>query len=139
LEEITRLSHFVDEVLNRAPNAAAPFVGSSALAHKGGLHVAAVERDTKSYQPVEPTLVGNAVHVLSSELSGRQNILGKMKEAGALDIDNASERAMAILIRIKRLESWGYTFEGAEASVHLMILHGTKGYCPEAAQVFICS
>jgi 2-isopropylmalate synthase len=129
LEEITSLSHFVDEVLNRAPNAAAPFVGSSAFAHKGGLHVAAMERDSKSYQHVEPTLVGNEMRVLISELSGRQNILGKMKEAG-VDIDNASERAMAILNRIKRLESRGYTFEGAEASVHLMILHATKGYCP---------
>ena len=129
LMNLTRLSRYVDEVLNRAPQAAAPFVGSSAFAHKGGLHVAAMERDPKSYQHVEPTLVGNEKRVLISELSGRQNIMEKMKEAG-VDIDNASDRAMAILNRIKRLESQGYTFEGADASVHLMILHATKGYCP---------
>ena len=129
LTDLTSLSRYVDEVLNRAPHAAAPFVGSSAFAHKGGLHVAAMERDPKSYQHIEPTLVGNEKRVLISELSGRQNIMGKMKDAG-VDIDNASDRALAILNRIKRLESRGYTFEGAEASVHLMILHATKGYCP---------
>lgn len=130
LSNITTVSRFVDEMLNRNPNPAAPFVGQSAFAHKGGLHVAAMERDEKSYQHIEPTLVGNEKRVLISELSGRQNILDKIKEAGVSFGDQTSERALAILNRVKSLESIGYTFEGADASVHLMILHMSKEYCP---------
>jgi len=130
LSNITTVSRFVDEVLNRNPNPAAPFVGQSAFAHKGGLHVAAMERDEKSYQHIDPTLVGNEKRVLISELSGRQNILDKIKESGVSFGDQTSERALAILNRVKSLESIGYTFEGADASVHLMILHMSKEYCP---------
>jgi 2-isopropylmalate synthase len=131
LNELTKLSRFVDEILNRTPTATAPFVGSSAFAHKGGLHVAAMERSPLSYQHVEPELVGNEKRILISELSGRQNILGKMEQVlGSEDSFNKSDRALAILNRVKELENQGYTFEGAEASVHLMILHGSKGYCP---------
>lgn len=145
LEDITSLSRFVDETMNRKPNSAAPFVGTSAFAHKGGLHVAAMERSPMSYQHVEPNLVGNKKRILISELSGRQNILGKIKRLGGyndISDDVASERAVAILNRVKKLESIGYTFEGAEASVDIMILHATKGYCPPftvldySAQVF---
>ncbi len=128
LKDLTTVSRFVDELLNRTPQTTAPFVGASAFAHKGGLHVAAMERNPLSYQHVDPSLVGNAQRFLISELSGRQNILAKMKEAG-IDGDDMSERALAILERVKSLEAQGYTFEGAEASVHLMILHATKGYC----------
>jgi 2-isopropylmalate synthase len=131
LSELTQLSRFVDEILNRTPDAAAPFVGASAFAHKGGLHVAAMERSPLSYQHIDPELVGNEKRILISELSGRQNILGKMQEVGIeMDADQRSERATAILNHVKELESQGYTFEGAEASVHLMILHATTGYCP---------
>ena len=131
LEEITRLSRFLDETLNRPHNRGAPYVGASAFAHKGGLHVAALERSPDSYQHIDPTKVGNKLRVLISELSGRQNILGKIKKLD-LDIgeDMASERALVILDRVKKLESMGYTFEGADASVELMILHSTQGYCP---------
>ncbi|EEC46183.1 2-isopropylmalate synthase [Phaeodactylum tricornutum CCAP 1055/1] len=130
LATLTSLSRFVDEVLNQTPNHAAPFVGSSAFAHKGGLHVAAMERSPLSYQHIEPELVGNEQRILISELSGRQNILGKMQQAGVDLGTSGSDRAVAILNRVKTLEAQGYTFEGAEASVHLMILHATKGYCP---------
>jgi len=134
LQDITSVSRFVDETVNRQPNSAAPFVGTSAFAHKGGLHVAAMERSPMSYQHIEPSLVGNEKRILISELSGRQNILGKVKELGGYEDDlisdgAASERAVAILNRVKHLESIGYTFEGAEASVDIMILHATKGYC----------
>ena len=130
LSNITTVSRFVDEVLNRNPNPAAPFVGQSAFAHKGGLHVAAMERDEKSYQHIDPTLVGNEKRILISELSGRQNILDKIKQSGVSFGEETSERALAILNRVKSLESIGYTFEGADASVHLMILHMSKEYCP---------
>ena len=146
LNSITSLSRYVDETMNRQPNSAAPFVGSSAFAHKGGLHVAAMERSPMSYQHIDPGLVGNEKRVLISELSGRQNIMGKIKDLGGSDglipDEVVSERAIAILNRVKHLESIGYTFEGAEASVDLMILHATKGYCPPftvldyATQVF---
>uniref|UniRef100_A0A7S1VQR5 2-isopropylmalate synthase n=2 Tax=Grammatophora oceanica TaxID=210454 RepID=A0A7S1VQR5_9STRA len=127
LHELTSVSKFVDELLGRIPNPAAPYVGSSAFCHKGGLHVAAMERNADSYQHIEPTLVGNERRTVVSELAGRQTILGKMRDAG---VETESDRAMAILNRVKRLESKGYTFEGAEASVHLMILHASRGYCP---------
>lgn len=136
LEHITSLSKFVDETLNRTPNRAAPYVGASAFAHKGGLHVSAIERSPDSYQHIDPARVGNRLRVLISELSGRQNILGKMRSL--LDLESGDEtndkdlndRALVILDRVKRLESMGYTFEGADASVELMILHSTRGYCP---------
>lgn len=128
LEDLTSLSHYVDEVLNRTPRSGAPFVGKSAFAHKGGLHVAAMKRSPLSYQHIEPEQVGNQQRVLISELAGRQNILGKIADVGVY-MKEASDRATLILNHVKRLESQGYTFEGAEASVHLMILHACKGYC----------
>jgi len=75
LKYITKLSRFVDEILNRSHNSAAPYVGVSAFAHKGGLHVAAMERSPLSYQHIDPVSVGNEMRVLISELSGRQNIM----------------------------------------------------------------
>lgn len=125
----TPFAFLVDEVLNRTPSHSAPFVGASAFAHKGGLHVAAMERSPQSYQHIDPAAVGNEKRVLISELSGRQNIMGKLKEAGVDSDDTASERALAILNRIKQLEKIGYSFEGAEASVSLMILHTSNHYC----------
>lgn len=131
LKDLTKLSRFVDETLNRTPNIAAPFVGKSAFAHKGGLHVAAMERSPLSYQHVEPESVGNEMRVLISELSGRQNIIGKMKAMFGNDMDGGkSSRSLAVLNRVKELENMGYQFEGADASVHLLILYATQGYCP---------
>uniref|UniRef100_A0A7S2YA08 (R)-citramalate synthase n=1 Tax=Entomoneis paludosa TaxID=265537 RepID=A0A7S2YA08_9STRA len=129
LDQMTSLSRYVDEILNRTPNHAAPYVGSSAFAHKGGLHVAAMKRSSASYQHPDPADVGNECRVLISELSGRQNIMAKVEAIG-VDPDVASDRALAILHRVKQLEAQGYTFEGAEASVDLMILHASRGYCP---------
>jgi 2-isopropylmalate synthase len=146
LHDLTTVSRFVDEMLNLTPASSAPFVGASAFAHKGGLHVAAMERNPLSYQHIDPTVVGNEPRFLISELSGRQSIIGKMQEFGVdndeFEEQNTSERALAILDRVKNLESKGYTFEGAEASVHLMILHSSRGYCAPfsvldySAQVF---
>ncbi|KAL7565394.1 hypothetical protein ACA910_003588 [Epithemia clementina (nom. ined.)] len=156
LPQLTKLSRFVDEILNRTPHAAQPYVGASAFAHKGGLHVAAMKRSPDSYQHANPSDVGNESRILISELSGRQNILGKVEAlmkkghisssssssssngdaaatAAATLEDSAvlaSNRAAAILKRVKQLEAKGYTFEGAEASVDLMILHSSKEYCP---------
>jgi 2-isopropylmalate synthase len=128
LKQLTSLSRYVDEILNRTPNNAAPYVGSAAFAHKGGLHVAAMQRSSASYQHTDPSEVGNESRVLISELSGRQNIMGKLQDIG-VDPAVASDRALSILNRVKDLEAKGYTFEGAEASVHLMILHANREYC----------
>jgi len=132
LNKMTELSRYVDEILNRTPDIGAPFVGKSAFAHKGGLHVAAMERSPLSYQHVEPESVGNEMRVLISELSGRQNIIGKMQDifGSAMDGRQISSRSLAVLNRVKELESMGYQFEGADASVHLLILYSTQGYCP---------
>eukprot|EP00536_Pseudo-nitzschia_multiseries_P005087 jgi/Psemu1/189706/e_gw1.92.36.1 len=132
LPELTQLSRFVDEVLNRSPDISSPFVGRSAFAHKGGLHVAAMERSPLSYQHIEPESVGNEMRVLISELSGRQNIMGKMHDMFGNDMDASqkSTRSLSVLNRVKELENMGYQFEGADASVHLLILYSTQGYCP---------
>ena len=136
-ENLTSLSRFVDEVLNRSPDQAQPYVGSAAFAHKGGLHVSAMEKDPTSYQHIDPALVGNIRRTVISELSGRMNIVQRLKEIGVdgneeegENKDWLNERATAILTRVKKLESIGYTFEGADASVKLMMLHATKRYCP---------
>ena len=146
VDALTDLSRFVDEKLNRAPAAGAPYVGASAFAHKGGLHVSAVAKDAAAYEHVAPKSVGNEQRVLVSELSGRANIWRSLASSGLLrdcdDDDDAAcdadavlgegmwrERAAAILKRVKALEHLGYSFEGAEASVHLMLLHASPGYC----------
>ncbi|CAH0374782.1 unnamed protein product [Pelagomonas calceolata] len=131
-------ARFVDETLNLIPRKSQPYVGASAFAHKGGLHVSALAKNAKAYEHVDPARVGNEQRVLVSELSGRANIWSTLKKAGlvrehedATDLGQAKwrERSAAILERVKRLENLGYSFEGAEASVHLMLLHASPGYC----------
>jgi len=136
LPALADTSRFVDEALNLAPNPARPYVGASAFAHKGGLHVSAVAKDAAAYEHVDPAAVGNAQRVLVSELSGRANIWSSLQKAGLVDDGSEAlgeevwkERAAAILRRVKALENLGYSFEGAEASVHLMLLHASPGYC----------
>ncbi|KAH8076931.1 alpha-IPM synthase homocitrate synthase-like protein [Aureococcus anophagefferens] len=136
LPALADTSRFVDEALNLAPNPARPYVGASAFAHKGGLHVSAVAKDAAAYEHVDPAAVGNAQRVLASELSGRANIWSSLQKAGLVDDGSEAlgeevwkERAAAILRRVKALENLGYSFEGAEASVHLMLLHASPGYC----------
>jgi len=102
-----------------------PFVGSSAFAHKGGLHVAAVRKLPHSYNHMEPSLVGNRMRAVVSELSGKGNVLSHAEEHG-FNLD--AEAASSLLQRIKRLEQSGYSFEGAAASVDMMILRSKSDY-----------
>jgi 2-isopropylmalate synthase len=127
LKSLTALSHFVDEVANMAPNTHQPFVGYSAFAHKGGIHVAAIMKVEESYQHMDPTLVGNEKRAVVSELSGRGNILYKASEFG---LDTSREEARIVLQQIKELENEGYTFEGAEASIDIMLRRATGNYKP---------
>lgn len=118
LRRLTELSRFVSEAANVAHNPRQPFVGASAFAHKGGIHVAAIMKVEHSYQHIDPALVGNQKRVLVSELSGRGNLIYKAQEYG---VDASKEEAQQVLAQVKELESRGFYFEGAEASVALMM------------------
>ena len=121
------LSHFVSEVANVTPDEHLPFVGKSAFAHKGGVHVAAMRRSAQSYQHVEPELVGNKMRVVVSDLSGRGNLLSKAEENG---VEVEGEEIVPVLKEIKELESRGFSFEAAEASVTMMLKRQEFGYKP---------
>jgi len=128
LPKLHEVSHFVAEVANLAPDEHMAYVGNSAFAHKGGIHVAAMRRNGHSYQHVDPTLVGNQQRVVVSELSGRGNLLSKAEEYG-LDVNGGSEVA-DVLSEIKTLEAQGFSFEAAEASVAMMMQRQQPGYTP---------
>jgi len=121
------LSHFVAEVANITPDEHLPFVGKSAFAHKGGVHVAAMRRNARSYQHVEPEVVGNKMRVVVSDLSGRGNLLSKAEEHG-VEVEGAE--VLPVLNEIKELESRGFSFEAAEASVAMMLKRQEYGYKP---------
>jgi len=125
LRLLTPTAAAVAELCNQPPPAADPFVGAKAFAHKGGLHVAAVRKLPHSYNHMEPTLVGNTMQAVVSELSGKGNVLSHAEEAGF----SLSESAAKVLLqRIKKMEQSGYSFEGASASVNMMILRSKEEY-----------
>jgi 2-isopropylmalate synthase len=122
LKTMREVSTLVYELANITPFARQPYVGRSAFAHKGGLHVSGIQRNTATYEHIDPALLGNDRRVLLSELSGRANIVYKAKEFG-LEIDSASDDKIgALLDELKRLEGAGYTFDGADASFELLML-----------------
>ncbi len=127
LRKLSHISRTVAEIANLAPDSHQPYVGKSAFAHKGGLHVAAMRRTAESYQHIDPALVGNEMRFLISDLSGRGNVL---HEAEKLGMDLSSDKARAVLEQIKQLEHEGYVFEGAEASVELMLKRAADDYRP---------
>lgn len=120
LQQIAAVSHFVSEVVNLAPDEHAPFVGRSAFAHKGGIHVSAVERNPLTYEHIQPEQVGNRRRIVISEQSGISNVLAKARSLG-IELDKQTPEAKQILQRLKELESEGYQFEAAEASFALLV------------------
>jgi len=118
LPRVGELSRFVSEVANLPHDDHWPFVGASAFAHKGGIHVAAMRKNPLSYQHIDPTLVGNEQRTVISELSGRGNVLDKAAEFG-VEVD--SDEARAIVLQIKELEAEGFSFEAGEASMSLLL------------------
>lgn len=130
LATLVSLSHFVDEVANLTPVDRSPYVGRSAFAHKGGIHVSAVMKQAGTYEHLEPELLGNRRRVLVSDLSGQSNVKYMAEELG-IDISDRQE-ASHVVQRIKELEHLGYEFEGAEASFELL-LRAMKG---EQAEFF---
>ena len=127
LIHLTHLSRTVAEVANLAPDDHLAYVGKSAFAHKGGIHVAAIRRNVDSYQHIDPSIIGNEMRILVSDLSGRGNLLSKAEEFG-LDISKAE--AVEVLNDIKELENEGYVFEGAEASVAIRLHRAQPDYIP---------
>jgi 2-isopropylmalate synthase len=120
LPRLRELSQFVDEIANVRHDARQPWVGNTAFAHKGGMHVNAVQKVAHSFEHVDPASVGNMRRVLVSDLAGRSNIVMKARELG-FEIHNDTPELKAILARIKELEHRGYEFEAAEGSLALLI------------------
>jgi len=127
LKHLTLLSRTVAEIANLAPDDHLAYVGKSAFAHKGGIHVAAIRRNVDSYQHITPELVGNEMRILVSDLSGQGNMLSKAEEFG---LDVSREEAVKVLEEIKQLEAQGYVFEGAEASVAVRLHRASPDYTP---------
>jgi 2-isopropylmalate synthase len=129
LAMLSDLSSYVDEISNVTPRGNAAYVGKSAFAHKGGLHVDAIRKHPKTYEHIVPSLVGNERRILVSELSGAATILEKVQNKG-LDLEKNSPQTKAILKTVTKMESEGYSFEGAEASFELVIKKCTGDYQP---------
>jgi 2-isopropylmalate synthase len=120
LERLTETSHFVADVVNAAVWAHAPYVGRSAFAHKGGLHVAAVEKAPQTFEHIDPAKVGNEQRVVISELSGKGAVVRKAQELG-LPLEDDDDRVAAVLKRLKSREHDGYHYEAADASLDLLL------------------
>ncbi len=126
LTRLTHVSRSLDERLNRAPIRNAPYVGESAFAHKGGLHVSAVEKDPRCYEHVVPELVGNHRHIVVSDQAGRSNILARFRDIG-FDVDADDPKVAKLLEIVKAREFDGYAFDGAEASFELLAREAIEG------------
>jgi 2-isopropylmalate synthase len=127
LQHLTETSHYVSEIANVIPRTQQPFVGASAFAHKGGIHVSAVLKDSATYEHIDPEVVGNHRRILVSELAGFSNIFSKARDMG-LDLKQGSPEARDLIRQIKELEHEGYQFEGADASLELLLLRALGDY-----------
>ncbi len=123
MRRLKEMSQFVDEIANLRHNPRQPWVGATAFAHKGGMHVNAVQKIAHSFEHIDPAVVGNTRRVLVSDLAGRSNILMKAQELG-FKLDGETPELKGILARIKELEHEGYEFEAAEGSLALLIRKG---------------
>jgi 2-isopropylmalate synthase len=120
LAKLREVSHFVDELANVAHDIRAPYVGDAAFTHKGGLHVHAVQKLARSYEHINPEMVGNSQNILISDMSGQSNILAKAREMG-FEFKKGAPEVAAILKQIKEFESQGYEYEAADASFELLV------------------
>jgi 2-isopropylmalate synthase len=127
LEDLTEIARFVAETANRALENSQPFVGKSAFAHKGGVHVNAVMKKPRTYEHIEPLKVGNKRRILISELSGQSNVLVKAREL-ELDLEKGTPQTKKILRLVQDLEHRGYQFEAAEASFELLMKRALGKY-----------
>ena len=126
LRKLTEVANFASELANLAPDEHAPYVGRSAFAHKGGVHVNAMVKNPLSYQHIDPELVGNKMRVVVSDLSGKDNIAVKRAQMGLEGVTKEQERT--VLTQIKELEHRGFAFEAADASVELLLRRTQPDY-----------
>ncbi|MBF0310262.1 MAG: citramalate synthase [Magnetococcales bacterium] len=119
LKGLVSLSRFVNEMANRPTQRNQAYVGQSAFAHKGGIHVSAIQKESRTYEHIDPHRVGNEQRILISNQSGRSNLLAKLKDVGIHDVESGDPKLSALLNEIKELEHQGYQFEGADASFEL--------------------
>jgi 2-isopropylmalate synthase len=127
LSRLTETAHFLDELLNRTPEPAQPYVGKHAFAHKAGLHAAGIRADSNTFEHIDPAVVGNHRDVLISELSGRGTIVEKAAAAGLPADDRFAER---VVERVKALEHEGFQFEAADGSFELLMRKEAGEYEP---------
>ncbi|WP_339810987.1 citramalate synthase [Paenibacillus sp. FSL R7-0189] len=124
LSQLTNTARYISEVANVNLPVNQPYVGNASFAHKGGIHVSAIMRDSRTYEHIAPELVGNKQRVLVSELAGQSNVLSKAQDMG-LNLDPSSEQARRVIEKIKTMEHQGYQFEGADASLELLLREAT--------------
>ncbi|HLD83139.1 MAG TPA: citramalate synthase [Candidatus Omnitrophota bacterium] len=127
LKELTHVSHFVSEVSNMRQRSDQPYTGASSFAHKGGVHINAVMKNPKTYEHIDPILVGNRSRILVSELAGKTGVLARAREL-ELNLSKEDPKTKRILKLIQNLEHKGYHFEAAEASFELLIKKALKKY-----------
>jgi 2-isopropylmalate synthase len=120
LKNLTEAAHYISEIANMPHHNNQPFVGYGAFAHKGGIHVSALLKDSQTYEHINPEAVGNKRRVLVSELSGLSNLLYKARELN-LDINSYDAKTRKVIREIKELENQGFQFEGADASLELLL------------------
>jgi len=120
LARLTSISRFISEIANLSHNKYQPYVGASAFAHKGGIHVNAIQRNPETYEHIRPELVGNIRRILLSDLAGKSSILAKARQFG-LNLESHDPAVMDIVAQLKELEAQGFQFEGAEASFELLM------------------
>ncbi len=129
LAHLPRVSHLLDDILNRAPDPHAPYIGAAAFAHKAGLHASAIVRDPTTYEHIPPERVGNARVIPMSNQAGRSNLLKRLAEAG-IDAQADDPRLAHLLDEVKRLEECGFAYDSAEASF-VLLARGFLGQMPD--------
>jgi len=134
LREATRIAHAVADVTNFPPASRQPYVGTSAFAHKAGLHASAIKVDPNLYQHLDPVQVGNDMRLLISDMAGRASIELKGKQLG-YDLSSDKELVTRVTNRVKELESKGFTFEAADASFELMLVEEAEGRRPSYFEI----
>ena len=126
MSKLRDLSLFIDDATNLRPDIRSPYVGAASFAHKGGVHADAALKSNRSYEHVDPSIIGNRTRVLVSDMSGRSSVMMKAKEMG-MNVDGRSPEMKSFLEELKRLEFQGYEFEAADASFDLLLRRFLRG------------
>jgi 2-isopropylmalate synthase len=129
LKKLSELSRYVNEIANLIANNSASYVGKNAFAHKAGIHVSAIKRNPKTYEHIDPSLVGNARRILVSDLSGKSNVVFKAAEM-AINIENSPKKVKKVIEIVKEKENNGYQYEDAEGSFFLLTKKALESFKP---------